>query len=272
MIKVLTIAGSDSCGGAGIQADLKTFSALGTYGMSVITAVTAQNTRGVYNVRELDPEIVRDQINAVFEDIKVDAVKIGMVSNAAIIAVIAESLLRHKAQKIVLDPVMISKSGCNLLQPQARDALIKELLPLAEVVTPNLLEAETIIGEKISTLPAMEKAAVAIKSLGANNVAVKGGHLEGDAVDVLYDGNTFRHFASGRIPTAHTHGTGCTFSSAIAAFLAKGHPVEEAVAGAKEYISGAIAHAFPLGQGVGPTHHFYRFYSNSDGINGGGER
>ncbi len=264
MIKVLTIAGSDSCGGAGIQADLKTFSALGAYGMSVITAVTAQNTRGVYSVREMDLEIIRDQINAIFEDIQVDAVKIGMVSSEAIIKTIVELLLAHKAKNVVLDPVMVSKSGCALLQPQARESLLSELLPLSEVVTPNILEAETITGEKILTLPAMEEAAVKINLLGAKNVVVKGGHLEGDATDVLYDGKAFRHFEGSRISTPHTHGTGCTFSSAIAAFLAKGFPVGEAVAGAKEYISGAIAHAFPLGQGVGPTHHFYQFYKHSD--------
>ncbi|AGK99781.1 bifunctional hydroxymethylpyrimidine kinase/phosphomethylpyrimidine kinase [Desulfoscipio gibsoniae] len=260
MIKVLTIAGSDSSGGAGIQADLKTFSALGTYGMSVITAVTAQNTRGVSSVRELDPEIIREQISAIFEDIQVDAVKIGMVFNTTIIDSIAEILLKHRIKNIVVDPVMVSTSGYTLLQPQAREALIRELFPLAEVVTPNLWEAEVITGEKISTLPAMEKAAMTISLLGSKNVVVKGGHLEGDAVDVLYNGKSFRHFFSDRVSTPHTHGTGCTFSSAIAAFLAKGCPVEEAVAGAKEYINGAIAHAFPLGQGVGPIHHFYQFY------------
>ncbi|SFG23014.1 hydroxymethylpyrimidine/phosphomethylpyrimidine kinase [Desulfotomaculum arcticum] len=264
MIKVLTIAGSDSCGGAGIQADLKTFSALGTYGMSVITAVTAQNTRGVFNVRELDQEIIRDQISAIFEDIQVDAVKIGMVSSAAIIETIGESLLKNKAQNIVVDPVMVSKSGCALLQPEAREALIRVLLPLAEVVTPNLFEAEVITETKIATLDEMEKAAVAINKLGAKNVVVKGGHLKGDAIDVLYSEKAFRHFGSGRVATPHTHGTGCTFSSAIAASLAKGCPVEEAVARAKEYIGGAIAHSFPLGRGVGPTHHFYQYYRDTN--------
>ena len=264
MIKVLTIAGSDSCGGAGIQADLKTFSALGTYGMSVITAVTAQNTRGVLSVRELDPEIIRDQICAIFEDIQVAAVKIGMVSSAVIIETIGDLLLKYEAPNIVVDPVMVSKSGCALLQPEAREALIRVLLPLAVVVTPNLFEAEVITEGKISTLDAMEKAAVAINRLGAKNVVVKGGHLAGDAIDVLYSEKTFHHFGNGRIATPHTHGTGCTFSSAIAAFLAQGYVVGEAVARAKEYISGAIAHSFPLGQGVGPTHHFYQYYKDSD--------
>ncbi|NLW06912.1 MAG: bifunctional hydroxymethylpyrimidine kinase/phosphomethylpyrimidine kinase [Clostridia bacterium] len=263
MKKVLTIAGSDSCGGAGIQADLKTFSALGTYGMSVITAVTAQNTRGVVSVRELDEEIIRDQIDAIFTDIQVDAVKIGMVSSSAIIETIGTALRKHGAQNIVIDPVMVSKSGCALLQPAAREALIRVLLPLAYVITPNLFEAEVITGAKITTLPQMEKAAVQIKQMGARYVVVKGGHLEGDAVDVFYDGQEMHHFKSERIATSHTHGTGCTFSSAIAAFLAKGHTVREAVSKAKEYITGAIAAAFPIGHGVGPTHHFYQYYQDS---------
>lgn len=264
MKKVLTIAGSDSCGGAGIQADLKTLSALGTYGMSVITAVTAQNTQGVLNVFELSEEIIRDQIRAIFEDIEVSAVKVGMVSSAAIIGTIREGLLKYGARNIVVDPVMISKSGCHLLQPEAREALIQGLLPLAEVATPNLFEAEAITGMKISTVAEMEQAAVRIREMGAKNVVVKGGHLEGDAVDVLYDGAKFSYFRSGRVSTPHTHGTGCTFSSAIAASLAKGCSVEEAVGKAKEYIGGAIASSFPIGHGVGPTHHFYQFYKAGD--------
>ena len=260
MKKVLTIAGSDSCGGAGIQADIKTFSALGTYGMSVITAVTAQNTLGVTNVRELDQEIIRDQIDVIFTDINVDAVKIGMVSSSEIINTIGDALLKYKPENIVIDPVMVSKSGCHLLKPEARDALIKVLLPLASVTTPNLFEAEVITGRKIKSLPDMEKAAVDISKMGARSVVVKGGHLEGDAVDVFYDGERFHYLKNERIPTRHTHGTGCTFSSAIAAFLAKGFAVEEAVARAKEYITGAIAASFPLGGGVGPTHHFYLYY------------
>ena len=264
MKKVLTIAGSDSCGGAGIQADLKTFSALGTYGMSVITAVTAQNTRGVLNVRELDPEIIRDQINAVFDDIEVDAVKIGMVSSAAIIGTIGEALKRHGARNIVVDPVMVSKSGCHLLREEAREALIKVLLPLAVVVTPNLFEGEVITGEKITTLAGMEKAASRIRQMGPGYVVVKGGHLEGDAVDVLYDGRHFHYLKGVRIPTQHTHGTGCTFSSAIAAYLAGGCTVEEAATRSKEYINGAIANSFPIGHGVGPTHHFYQFFKVGD--------
>lgn len=264
MKKVLTIAGSDSCGGAGIQADLKTYSALKTYGMSVITAVTAQNTMGVIKVRELDPEIINAQIDAIFEDIKVDAVKIGMVSSAAIIETIGAALKKHGAKNIVVDPVMVSKSGCPLLQPEARDAVIQTLLPLADVVTPNLFEAEVITGIKISTLEQMEKAAVEIYKFGAKNVVVKGGHLAGDAIDVLYDGKKFHHIKSARISTPNTHGTGCTFSSAVAAHLAKGLSVTDAVDKAKEYITGAITYSFPLGHGVGPTHHFYQYYKDCD--------
>jgi len=264
MKKALTIAGSDSCGGAGIQADLKTFSALGAYGMSVITAVTAQNTRGVFKVRELDLEIIRDQIDAVFDDIEVDTVKIGMVSSAAIIKTIGEALNRHRAKNIVVDPVMVSKSGCHLLREEAREALIHVLLPLAAVVTPNLFEAEVMTGQKITTLSGMETAAAVIRQMGSGYVVVKGGHLEGEAVDVLYNGKDYQHLKGARISTPHTHGTGCTFSSAIAAFLARGCPVPEAVARAKEYINGAIAHSFPLGRGVGPTNHFYKFFKGGE--------
>ncbi|MDK2880770.1 MAG: hydroxymethylpyrimidine/phosphomethylpyrimidine kinase [Clostridia bacterium] len=259
-IKVaLTVAGSDSCGGAGIQADLKTFAALGVYGMSVITAVTAQNTTGVVSVRELDAEIIRDQIDCLFEDIKIDAVKIGMVSSAEIIDVIGERLRAHRARHIVVDPVMVSKSGCHLLRPESREELVKVLFPIAEVVTPNLFEAGVITGMKIENLSQMEEAAVRIHELGAKNVVVKGGHLTGEAVDVLYDGECFRHLRGRRIETKNTHGTGCTFSSAIAAYLADGHPVPEAVRRAKEYITGAIEHSFSLGRGVGPTDHFYLY-------------
>lgn len=260
MKNVLTIAGSDSCGGAGIQADLKTFSALGTYGMSVITAVTAQNTMGVFKVREMEVDIVAEQINCLFSDIEIHAVKIGMVSSIEIIECIAECLTQNNASNIVLDPVMVSKSGCHLLRPESKDALIKRLFPLAAVVTPNLFEAEEITGDKITTIEEMEKAAVKIHRLGARNVVVKGGHLTGDAVDVLYDGRDFHHIKGTRFDTANTHGTGCTFSSAIASHIAMGFPVPEAVAAAKEYINGAIDHSFALGHGVGPTHHFYKFF------------
>jgi hydroxymethylpyrimidine/phosphomethylpyrimidine kinase len=260
MKTALTIAGSDSSGGAGIQADLKTFSALGVFGMSAITAITAQNTCGVTNIRELDGEIIADQIDAVFSDIPVNAVKVGMLANAQITAVVAGCLRKHQAVNIIVDPVMISKSGSHLLRPEAIDALKHELFPVADVVTPNLHEASAIVGFAVEDRAGMEKAAAAIKAMGPKYVVVKGGHLPGDACDLLYDGRQFTTFANERINSVHTHGTGCTFSSAIAACLAKGQNITEAVDTAKKYITMAIRHGFPLGKGVGPTHHFYDLY------------
>lgn len=263
MKTVLTIAGSDSSGGAGIQADIKTFSALGVFGMSVITAITAQNTCGVTNIRELDEEIIADQIAAVYDDIPVGAVKVGMLSSAIITEVVAKALVKHGARNIVVDPVMVAKSGSRLLKPEAVEALIKHLFPLADVVTPNLHEATEIVGFPVDDRAAMERAAVAIKMMGPRYVVVKGGHLSGAACDLFYDGRNFAVLANERIETRHTHGTGCTFSSAIAAGLAKGMPVYEAVAAAKRYITIAITHGFPLGRGVGPTHHFFELYSQA---------
>ena len=263
MKNTLTIAGSDSCGGAGIQADLKTFAALGTYGMSVITAVTAQNTQGVKSVRDMDTDIIKEQIDALFEDIQIDAIKIGMVSSVEIIKAISESLRKWKAENIILDPVMVSKSGCHLLKPESKDELIKSLFPLALLVTPNIFEAEVITGDKIETLAEMETAAKKIFQLGAKSVIVKGGHLTGDAIDVLYDGKTISHISGRRIATKNTHGTGCTFSSAITTGIAKGLPMLEAVELAKEYINVAIEHSIALGHGVGPTNHFYSLYKKA---------
>lgn len=257
---VLTIAGSDSCGGAGIQADLKTFSALGTYGMSVITAVTAQNTTGVVDVREMDVDIVKKQIDCLFADIQIDAVKIGMVSNSAIIHVIAACLEENKAVNVVVDPVMVAKSGHYLLRPEAKEELITVLFPLAAVVTPNIPEAELITNLKIENLEQMKKAARLIYELGPACVVVKGGHLTEDAVDVLYDGAGFKYYQGMRVDTKNTHGTGCTFSSAIAAHLARGYAMPEALKLAKEYINGAILHSIELGHGFGPTGHFYELY------------
>lgn len=263
MLTALTIAGSDSSGGAGIQADLKTFSACGVYGMSVITAITAQNTCGVTNIRELDCEIIRDQIDAVYTDIKVDAVKIGMLSNAEIIETVADALIRNNATNVVLDTVMISKSGSNLLKPEAVDALKRIMIPLALIVTPNLYEASAIVGFPVEDQEGMKKAAVSIKDMGPKYVIIKGGHLPGNACDILYDGHKFTVFSNERIDTVHTHGTGCTFSSAIAASLAQGYNMETAVAHAKDFITKAITHGFKLGKGVGPTHHFYELYSKA---------
>jgi len=257
----LTIAGSDSSGGAGIQADLKTFQAHGVFGMSVITAVTAQNTQKVYDVQEIRPQLVEKQISCLFEDAVIDAVKIGMVSSVELIEAVSATLAAVNPPAVVLDPVMISKSGYPLLKNDARDALVQRLFPLAEVVTPNIFEAEALIAKKIRTLDEMKAAAAEILKLGARKVVVKGGHLGADAAtDVLYDGQRFEELTSARIDTRNTHGTGCTFSAAIAANLALGKSFFDAVTGAKTYITGAIEHALPIGRGYGPTHHFFDLY------------
>lgn len=264
MKKLLTIAGSDSSGGAGIQADLKTFAAHGVYGMSVITAVTAQNTQGVFAVQDISSDNIGCQLDAVFTDIEVDAVKVGMVSVVETIEIIAAKLKEYAASRVVIDPVMVSKSGYRLLQPDAQDRLISELLPLAEVVTPNIPEAEVITGMSIATLEDMQQAARAIHALGARNVLVKGGHRETDATDILFDGTDFYYLPAARISSTNTHGTGCTLSSAIAAHLGRGADVFDAVRQAKDYITVAIEQAFPVGRGVGPVHHFYGLYKKAD--------
>ncbi|MBP2650649.1 MAG: phosphomethylpyrimidine kinase [Firmicutes bacterium] len=256
----LTIAGSDSGGGAGIQADLKTFAALGVFGMSAITAVTAQNTCGVTKIRELDQEIITAQIDAVCSDIKVDALKIGMLSSTVIVEAVAEALNRHGVKRLVLDTVMTSKNGKCLLKQEAVETMIKRLFPLTWVVTPNLPEAAEIVGFQVNDRASMEAAAVKLKKLGPRYVLIKGGHLAGDACDILYDGKKFTAFSNKRINSINTHGTGCTFSAAIAAGLAKGFSVEAAVSEAKRYITMAISHGFKLGMGVGPTHHFFEVY------------
>ena len=270
MKTALTIAGSDSCGGAGIQADLKTFAALGVYGLSAITAITAQNTCGVIAIRELDNEIITGQIDALFTDIPVNAVKIGMLSCARITVTVTQTLKKHGAKNIVVDPVMISKSGSPLLQPDAIDALRANLFPLADIVTPNLFEAAELVGFAVNNISDMQKAAVAIKHMGPRYVIIKGGHLPGEACDILYDGNNFSYFKAERLTSSHTHGTGCTFSSAVAAGLALGKSTQEAVKAAKEYICMAIQHGFALGRGVGPTNHFYDLYKKA-GIYAGDE-
>lgn len=257
----LTIAGSDSSGGAGIQADLKTFAAWGVYGMSAITAVTAQNTCGVNAVETLTPSMVAAQIDAVFSDIPVGAVKIGMMANAEIVQAISERLRHYQPTHIVLDPVMVSKSGSRLLDTAAVAAVKEQLFPLAEVITPNLPEAAALAGFKINDEADMCRAAQTLHHSGARYVLVKGGHLPGAAVDILYDGRTCRRFSAARLDMVHTHGTGCTYSSAIAAGLSRGLAVVEAVAQAKDYVTAAIAHGFKLGQGIGPTHHFYALYA-----------
>ncbi|MDR3601086.1 MAG: bifunctional hydroxymethylpyrimidine kinase/phosphomethylpyrimidine kinase [Desulfosporosinus sp.] len=263
MKKVLTIAGSDCSGGAGIQADLKTFSAHGVYGMSVITAVTAQNTQGVLAVQDISRDVIAKQIEAIFDDIEVDGVKVGMVSQVQTIEVIVEQLRNYAPQTIIVDPVMVSKSGYHLLNPEAEVTLIKELLPLAMLVTPNIPEAEVMTKMSISTLEQMEEASKIIYQMGAKNVLLKGGHREDAAIDILYDGQEFRYFSSARIATKNTHGTGCTLSSAITANLALGYSLNEAVSLAKEYITIAIQHSLSIGKGAGPTHHFYTLYKKA---------
>ena len=252
---ILTIAGSDSGGGAGIQADLKTFAAFGLFGTSAITAVTAQNTQGVSAIHELPVAIVAEQIDAVVADLRPQAVKVGMLSTVAIVEVVADALRRHNLQNVVIDPVMVAKSGDRLLRREAVEALIRSLLPLATVLTPNLPEAEVLLGRPVRTLAAQEAAARDLVALGPHAVVVKGGHREGDAIDVLFaEGKSCRYTAQ-RIETRSTHGTGCTFSSAIAANLALGLPLKEAVGAAKRYLTGAIQHAPGLGSGHGPVNH-----------------
>ncbi len=263
MKRALTIAGSDSGGGAGIQADLKTFSALGVYGMSVLTALTAQNTIGVQAVFELPPSFVAQQIDSVVTDIGVDAVKTGMLANSEIIHVVAEKVKEYRLPNLVVDPVMRAKSGDPLLRPEAQEALVKELLPLALVVTPNLPEAEALVGFPVRNLEDMRQAAMAIHAMGPAWVVVKGGHLEGEvSIDILYNGKEWWEFTAPYINTRNTHGTGCTFASAIAAWLARGADVPEAVRLAKEYLTEALKAGAKLniGHGHGPVHHFAILY------------
>lgn len=260
MKRALTIAGSDSGGGAGIQADLKTFAALGVYGMSALTAITAQNTVGVQGVFELPAEFVGLQIDSVVTDIGVDAVKTGMLANADIITVVAERVQKYPLPNVVVDPVMVAKSGDPLLREDARDALIRLLLPLATVVTPNLHEAQVLTRMEIASLDDMKEAARVIHSMGPRYVVVKGGHLQGDSVDVLFDGMDFVLLPAPRLQTRNTHGTGCTFASAIAAGLALGIDAVDAVRQAKEYITTALRYAPNVGHGHGPTHHFAALY------------
>ena len=255
MRKILTIAGSDSSGGAGIQADLKTFLANGTYGMSVITAITAQNTTGVFAIQDIDSAIVKAQLDAVFTDIIPDAVKIGMVSAPELIHVIAEALKQYNAQNIVLDTVMVSTSGCALLKPEAKQALIEELLPLAKIITPNIPEAEVLADRKIETKQDMELAAEQIAAKTNAAILIKGGHFNESADDLLYVDGTIQWLTGKRIQTENTHGTGCTLSSAIAANLGKGMGLFDAVQSAKNYLTGALAVGMNLGKGNGPVHH-----------------
>lgn len=257
MKKVLTIAGSDSSGGAGIQADIKTITAHKLYAMSAITALTAQNTMGVKSILESTPEFLADQLDCIFEDIVPDAIKIGMVSSETLIEVIAEKLKQYKAEKIVLDPVMVATSGSRLLTEGAQNALIEKLLPLASVITPNLKEAECLSGVLIEKKEDMIHAAEKIAADFSGAVLVKGGHLDDSADDLLYENGKTIWIKGQRVDNPNTHGTGCTLSSAIASNLAKGYSIEESVKNAKAYLTGALKDGMDLGHGSGPLNHCY---------------
>lgn len=261
----VTIAGSDSGGGAGIQADLKTFSALGVYGASVIAALTAQNTKGVSGIHDLPPEFVTAQFDAVYSDLKVSATKIGMLSRPETIRAVAAGLKKYRARNVVLDPVMIAASGDRLLVPEAVDTIKRELFPLADVITPNLAEAAALLDQPVAKNESdMATQGEALLKLGAKAVLVKGGHAPTKhAVDLLIEPSGIRRFTAERINTPHTHGTGCTLSSAITAGLAKGLALHDAIAAAKNYITGALKAGVDLGVGTGrgPVHHFHQLWA-----------
>jgi len=257
----LTVAGSDSGGGAGIQADLKTFGALGVFGTSAITAVTAQNTVRVTRIQEIEPEVLAAQIDAVAQDIGVDAAKTGMLASRSIAHAVAAALKRNTIPNLVVDPVMVSKTGARLLEEDAIATLKSEILPLAEFVTPNLPEAEVLSGRKISDAETMRDAARRILDLGPARVVIKGGHSDGpNVVDLYYDGKNFEELKAERVQTRSTHGTGCTFSAAIAAYLAHGLPPLDAVARAKEFLTAALQASPGIGKGIGPVNHFHAFH------------
>lgn len=254
--RALTVAGSDSGGGAGIQADLKTFTVRKVYGMSAITAITAQNTMGVEGIHPIPLDMIGKQIEMVIEDIGVDAVKTGMLGTSEIIELVAGKLKQYHAPNIVVDPVMVAKGGAKLLQDNAVKSLITHLLPLATIVTPNIPEAEVITGSSIKNMDDMTQAAKEIVAMGSKAVIVKGGHLEGEPLDLLFDGIEFTTFKGTRVQTRHTHGTGCTFAACITAELAKGKGLLDSIHTAKAFISAAITKELGLGRGHGPTNHW----------------
>ena len=262
MKTALTIAGSDSSGGAGIQADIKTMTANGVYAMSAITALTAQNTTGVTGIMEVTPDFLKEQLDCIFTDIRPDAVKTGMVSSSALIEVIAERLRFYGAENIVVDPVMVATSGARLISEDAIETLKKELLPLATVITPNIPEAEVLSGRRVNSKEDMERVALEIYEKYGCSVLCKGGHSINDANDLLYDGQALIWLKGKRIDNPNTHGTGCTLSSAIASGLAKGYDLPTAVKGAKNYISGALAAMLDLGKGSGPMNHAFAIDGN----------
>jgi len=266
MRKVLTIAGSDSSGGAGIQADIKTITAHKMYAMSAITALTAQNTTGVYGIIEVPPEFVGKQLDCIFTDIYPDAVKLGMVSGSDIIDVIAEKLRQYGAKNIVVDPVMVSTSGGKLISDAAIDSLVAKLLPIATVITPNIPEAEVLCGLKVKDENSMIRAAELLTERFGGAILVKGGHRVNDANDLLYENGNIHWYRSERVNNPNTHGTGCTLSSAIACNLADGKTLDESVRNAKDYLTGALKAMLDLGKGPGPVNHTYNFNSCIDGI------
>jgi len=256
MYKVLTIAGSDSGGGSGVQADLKTILSLGGYGMSVVTALTAQNTLGIRDAVPVDPAFVALQLDAVLDDIGADCIKIGMLANAAIVRAVAEKIAKYRIEKVVIDPVMVAKDGQALLDEEGREALVRELFPLGYVITPNIPETEILTKKKIGSVSDMKRAARRLRRMGPRNVLVKGGHLEEAPVDILHDGYQDYEFSTQRVLTRHTHGTGCTLSSALATFLAQGLPLMESIDKAKRYLYRALRFSLPIGRGIGPTNHY----------------
>lgn len=261
MHKSLTIAGSDSSGGAGIQADLKTMTALGVYGMSAITALTAQNTTGVQSIFEVTPKFLEEELDSIFTDIFPDSVKIGMVSNADLIRVISKKLREHNAKNIVVDPVMVSTSGSKLMADGAKDTLLSELFKVADIITPNIPEAEALTGQSIKSKDDMVEAAKKIGEFFEGYILLKGGHSADDADDLLYKNSEKIWIKGERIENPNTHGTGCTLSSAIASYLAMGHDVPESVRLAKEFITGAISAKLDLGKGRGPLNHMWKMGS-----------
>lgn len=263
MHKSLTIAGSDSSGGAGIQADLKTMTALGVYGMSAITALTAQNTTGVQSIFEVTPKFLEDELDSIFTDIFPDSVKIGMVSNADLIRVISKKLREYNAKNIVVDPVMVSTSGSKLMEDGAKDTLLSELFKVADIITPNIPEAEALTGQSIKSKDDMVEAAKKIGEFFEGYILLKGGHSTDDADDLLYKNSEKIWIKGERIKNPNTHGTGCTLSSAIASYLAMGHDVPESVYLAKEFITGAISAKLDLGKGRGPLNHMWKIYSEN---------
>lgn len=264
MVTALTIAGSDCSGGAGIQADIKTMSAHGVFAMSVITSVVAENTCRVIKIEDISVDTVKAQIDAIYEDIAVGAVKVGMLSDSKIMVAVADKLIEYGAKNIVVDPVMYAKNGMALMSPDAIDTLIKRIVPIATVLTPNIPEAECISGDRIVTVDDMRKACAKIKRMGAKNVLIKGGHSDGAPIDVLLtESGEIIEYSGKRINTKNTHGTGCTLSSAIASGLALGQSVKDSVKNAKEYVTEAIRHSLEIGKGHGPTNHFHALYEKA---------